>query len=361
MKFLLIFCILSIVLINVKCQYEVKQLNVLFRHGERTPDFFYPALPYTIKDFYPYGIGGLTNKGKSRAFEFGQFLREKYNSFLDTTYIPEEVESISSNFGRTKMTLQLVLAGLYPPNVNQTWNKNLNWQPIPTNYNDRTKDNIFQRRHICSKYLQERENVIKSPELAPKIASFKNLMNNMTILTGINITDLEHLYSLYANFVALQRMNFVLPNWTHNIFPEGQLYDAMIMNLKVQNYNDLIKKIHGGGIVRTMLENMQKSVTLEDNEIKSKINLYSGHDVNILALLSSLNLVEAHLPEFTSAVIIELLSLEEKYYVKIWYYTGIQSNLTELTIPNCSSPCSFKTFIQATKNIIPSDEEFKCI
>lgn len=68
----------------------------------------------------------------------------------------------------------------------------------------------------------------------------------MTILTGINITDLEHLYSLYANFVALQRMNFVLPNWTHNIFPEGQLYDAMIMNLKVQNYNDLIKKIHGG-------------------------------------------------------------------------------------------------------------------
>lgn len=72
-----------------------------------------------------------------------------------------------------------------------------------------------------------------------------------------------------------------------------------------------------GGIVRTMLENMQKSVTLEDNEIKSKINLYSGHDVNILALLSSLNLVEAHLPEFTSAVIIELLSLEEKYYVKV--------------------------------------------
>lgn len=71
-------------------------------------------------------------------------------------------------------------------------------------------------------------------------------MKNMTILTGRNMTDLEDLYSLYANFVSLQRMGFSLPSWAKNIFPKGKLYEAMIMNLRVQNYNDVIKKIHGG-------------------------------------------------------------------------------------------------------------------
>lgn len=33
---------------------------------------------------------------------------------------------------RTKMTMQVVLAGLFPPHgTAMEWNSNLNWQPIP--------------------------------------------------------------------------------------------------------------------------------------------------------------------------------------------------------------------------------------
>lgn len=360
MELLLIIVTLGAVAVDVNCKYEIKQINVIFRHGDRTPDILYPHLPYSAKDFYPFGIGGLTNDGKVRAFEFGEFLRKKYDSFLGTTYVSDDVQSLSSNFERTKMTLQLVLAGLYPPNTNQKWKKDLNWQPIPTNYNDRSKDNMFQRRHICSKYLDERKRILQSPKLSPILSSYQNLMKNLTILTGRNMTDLEDLYSLYANFVALERMGFSLPNWTANIYPKGKLYDAMILNLKIQNYNNLIKRIHGGGFVRTIIENM-KSVKIQSDNVYPKLNLYSGHDINVLGLLSSLNLVEPHLPEFTSAVIVELLSFESKYYVKIWYYRGTSSNLTELNISNCPSPCSLNVFIGAAKIVTPSEEEFKCI
>ena len=48
-----------------------------------------------------------------------------------------------------------------------------------------------------------------------------------------------------------------------------------------------------------------------------KIFLYSGHDINIMSLLSSLNLAEVHVTKFTSAVIMELFSVNNIYYIKV--------------------------------------------
>lgn len=50
---------------------------------------------------------------------------------------------------------------------------------------------------------------------------------------------------------------------------------------------------------------------------KTKIFLYSGHDLNVYAMLAALNVVKPHPPEFTSAVIIELYTIEEAYYVRV--------------------------------------------
>lgn len=35
----------------------------VFRHGDRTPDIVYPNMPYTDDDYFPDGVGGLTNVG----------------------------------------------------------------------------------------------------------------------------------------------------------------------------------------------------------------------------------------------------------------------------------------------------------
>lgn len=359
-EFLIIISILNLVSFSKQSTSDIIQLNVLFRHGDRTPDVFYPSLPYTRKEFFPMGIGGLTNNGKARAYDFGQILRKKYNDFLGTTYLPNEVQASSSDFDRTKMTLQLVLAGLYPPDSHQKWKEDLNWQPVSTNYIDRKKDHIFQRRHICQGYLNEREKILKSPKIAQRIASYKTLMKNMTLLTGRKMTDVEDLYSLYANFVALRAMGLNLPNSTQHLFPRGQLFDAMITTLEIQNYNDVMKRIHGGGFVRQISENMIAGKNITSGE-RPRIYLYSGHDINILALLSSLNLAKPHLPEFSSAVVIELLLIKGNYYVKIWHHLGIPAETKELKMPDCSSPCPLDVFLNSTKEMIPSDKEFKCI
>lgn len=81
--------------------------------------------------------------GKRREFALGRFLKDRYGAFLGDTYIAGSISALSSDYDRTKMSLQLVLAGLYPPNKLQQWNPNLNWQPIPAKYLRRYEDNLF--------------------------------------------------------------------------------------------------------------------------------------------------------------------------------------------------------------------------
>lgn len=78
-----------------------------------------------------------------REYVLGQFLRQRYDQFLGDVYRSEAVSAISSDYDRTKMSLQLVLAGLFPPSNLQRWNQDLNWQPIPAKYLRRYEDNLF--------------------------------------------------------------------------------------------------------------------------------------------------------------------------------------------------------------------------
>jgi hypothetical protein len=50
---------------------------------------------------------------------------------LGKIYTPDLLEAFSSDVNRTKASLQLVLAGLFPPVEEQIWETGLNWQPIP--------------------------------------------------------------------------------------------------------------------------------------------------------------------------------------------------------------------------------------
>ena len=76
-------------------------------------------------------------------------LRQRYGDFLGD-YRPEDVYAISSDYDRTKMSLQLVLAALYPPSDELTWNDDLDWMPVPTHFLPRELDVLFNL-DICPK------------------------------------------------------------------------------------------------------------------------------------------------------------------------------------------------------------------
>lgn len=65
-----------------------------------------------------------------------------------------------------------------------------------------------------------------------------------------------------------------------------------------------------------MFDNMK---AVQNSTSKTKIYLYSGHETNIAKQLIAFNVYKPHVPEFSSAVILELLQQDNQYYVKVIY------------------------------------------
>jgi hypothetical protein len=100
------------------------------------------------------------------------------------------------------MSLQLVLAGLYPPSrTSLEWNKDLNWQPIPFSYEDLDKDSLLLVRNPCPRYFEELERVMKE-DLAQTFIDNAKLFEELSNVTGLSIKTPDDIQSLYSTLKA---------------------------------------------------------------------------------------------------------------------------------------------------------------
>lgn len=61
---------------------------------------------------------------------------------------------------------------------------------------------------------------------------------------------------------------------------------------------------------------------------ETKIYLYSGHHSNLVTLLSAFGVYKFHIPQFSSAIMIELQSINNKYYVQVNYNLSSKNELS---------------------------------
>ncbi|KYN02993.1 Venom acid phosphatase Acph-1 [Cyphomyrmex costatus] len=324
----------------------LRLVSTVFRHGDRTMDRknreYYPNDPYNFRNFYPVGDGELTNAGKKRAYELGLLLRDKYENFIGNLYYPPNVYARSTWISRTKMTLQLVLAGLFPPEDIQKWNSELSWQPVDMIYFPMNEDDLLFSMK-CSEYNKAYKNVLQNAEVKKKIKQFEDLMKITSQYTGNNITSLVDLVSLYNILYAESSMGLTLPKWTQDIFPNGKLLDAALLFFELLSV-----------LLNRLINDMDKVI---NGTLNRRINLFSGHDINVSALLLALNISKHHFPQYTSCVIIELHEKNKKYFVKVLYYLGIPPKIIEVNISGCEVFCPYDKFIELTKSTTKAFEQ----
>lgn len=78
----------------------------------------------------------------------GRYLKNLYEDFLGDVYTEDYVDVRSTDVTRTKMSAQLVLAGLFPPSEIQLWNQDLVWQPIPVAYKTAAEEDVIRLGNV---------------------------------------------------------------------------------------------------------------------------------------------------------------------------------------------------------------------
>ncbi|XP_033365743.1 venom acid phosphatase Acph-1-like isoform X1 [Bombus vosnesenskii] len=349
-----------ILLVGSFCQvtdgdFSLELVQVLFRHGDRTPreKEISPVDYHNISIYEPWGLAQLTNEGKMREYRIGTMLKERYGKFLGDVYHPSDVYAYSTDHDRTKMSLQLVLAGLYHPTPLQTWNQNLSWMPIPIYYMPEKIDNIL-KPDLSPLYMKTVDEVRNTEEILRRLLSYRDLFKLLSEKTGLNITTTYMAYELYNQLVAKQTMNHLLPEWyTEEV--SKKLQDIVKIEYEIRSYTPLLKRLNGGVIIKRFIDNIRIN---EKRDRPRKIYLYSGHEVNVAAVVRALNLTEPEIPPYGSAIIFEKLKdLNNKVYIRMLFWNGVTNELKVYKISECDEICPIEKYLNIVNDLLPSDEE----
>nr|CAH7742768.1 unnamed protein product [Callosobruchus chinensis] len=331
------------------------------RHGARTPASTYPNDPYKNETFYPVGWGQLTNEGKLQLYEIGKFLRNRYGKFLGTLYSPDMYYTQSTGVDRTKASMQMVNAGLWPPEGDQHWGP-LEWQPVPVNAEPLDQDSLLLVRKPCPQYHIEKQKVMESDEVKTKMDAYRTLFTEMTEITGMEVKDFEDVQDVYTTLLAEEGFNLSLPEWTKDYYPD-KLYEPTVESYILNAYNDKMNRLKGGVFIKKVLNDWESKATGTLAPKERKAYLYGGHDSTIVNIMRSLKIWDTQFPRYGIMILFELLKDEKsgEYGIEIYLRNSTKVPPFQLTLPGCeSSFCPLSKVKELTKEVIPINWDEEC-
>jgi len=342
---------------------DVLYATLIFRHGARTPADTYPNDPHVNETFSPYGWGQLTNEGKRGLYETGQWLHARYNNFLGDTYHSDYVWAQTTGVTRTKMSMQLVLAGLYPPrNTPLEWNRRLNWQPIPVFSEPLEEDSLLLVRTPCPRYYEAVEEIYQLPEVKSEIEKNKILFDELTQHTGMPIKTPDDVQSLYSTLRAETEFGLRLPQWTRKYYPE-KLTNLTDLSYVYNIYTPELKQLKAGPFIQKLITEFEnkRDGTLKPKDLK--ISLYTGHDSSVVNILSGLNVWEKQFPAYGIMGLFELVKDKKSGEIGVQLYlrNSATSGAIPLTIPGCDHFCPLDKFVELASRSIPKERSAACL
>lgn len=354
----------------------LKLVQVVFRHGDRTPVNTYPTDPYKDPSNWPIGWGQLTNNGKERHYHLGHYLRQRYDAFLSETYSDKEVYVRSTDVDRTLMSAASNLAGLFPPKGDQRWDQSLEWQPIPIHTVPQAEDLLLSLSSECPLYDRLTGEFEASPTVQSLVATNKELFTYLTLHTGQNVSTIVDIEYLYDVLFIEDRFNMTLPAWTAEVYPD-KLRTLSDFSFAMKAYTKEMQRLRGGPLVKEMTNQMSSRVgwtspsssstsspsSLSSSAASRKLFMYSAHDVTLAAFLSALGVFNGIQPPYAAMVLLELHEPRPDHFVvQVWYknvsFDGMEPFL--LTVPGCDSTCPLERFLELTRPVVSDDVRAEC-
>jgi len=341
------------------------QVNILFRHGDRSPTKTFPTDPYK-ESSWPRGWGQLSKLGQERHLELGKFFRRRYPDLIGEYYHPWDIYVRSTDVDRTLMSAASNLAGLYPPKGNETWTSEiLGWEPLPIHTVPHSADNVLVRGNNCPRYnamCRELWTTRPTPEVVKENTEFadfwRDVRKNAGLAPQVELSDLWFI----SDALKIERLvGRKLPDWVDaSVFQH--LMEYQDLNFKMMVYNQTLARLSGGNLLNEMQNNMKAK--LKGHRTK-KVYVYSAHDDTVAPLLAALNVYNNLAPPYASAIMLELWETEKKDpFVRLFYRNDTSINPETplfLTIPGCTADCPWAKFLKSTRSSIPSNYAKECL
>lgn len=348
---------------------ELKFALVIHRHGERAPDEEELSLSdeqELIKNLtYIEGPEGLTNVGKRRAYQIGKYIRQRYgsqgNNLISDIYYQNEISLRSTDKERTKMTIQVAMAAVYPPKAEQQWDDGVGkvWQPVP--YSSVPLSEDYLRYYSNCHRFKELMTQAQEQALREEFAAYEDLVPFLVLKTGKNFTDnplyYQMLFDLFRSSIGL---GLDIPEWSKPLL--ARLSEAARLAYRMYFRDDEMKKI-GGGVLLHKFISMSKDI-ISNKPVPQRLHIFSAHDFNIGALMEVAQVKCDHsIPEYGAVFSLELYrsrSTGSYSVVPVYLPQAGESSAQMLRIIGCeSSPyCDFHKFHQNSKDFILPERDY---
>ncbi|XP_040278955.1 lysophosphatidic acid phosphatase type 6 [Bufo bufo] len=367
--------------------YELKLVQVVFRHGARTPlkpiphkeqvewtptlleapehtQFNYrvtdleggPQPPSPFEERYRSSKlkggafpGQLTTIGMQQMFSLGARLRRLYmeeRRFLSPVFNPSEVYVRSTNIVRNVESTRCLLAGLFQHKQDG---------PV-TIVTTEADDEILYPNYQGCKELK----VLTSGRmpLASSQPGMTDVLKKLHQDLNIDNTKQVDFFLLLDNLLAEQVHGFPF-----SIQYESHLQQSEQRVIDIVSYimgpNREVLKLCVGPFLHTLQGNMLETTRRSAKDTQPrKLFLYATHDVTLIPLLMAFGVFDQKWPPYAADITLELYQHRPS---KEWF-TRLSYNGKEQVVRGCSSGlCPLDQFLNALSEFVLSPEDYRTL
>ncbi|XP_047142451.1 lysosomal acid phosphatase isoform X1 [Hydra vulgaris] len=323
-------------------------VNLVYRHGARSPIEFFPNNQYINQ--WPVDPGMLTKVGMNMEFELGKFLKKRYieSSFINQSYIAKEVYIRSSDESRCLQSAETQLAGLYPPIGYQVWNENITWQPIPVHTVPGDVDPVLRSDDTyCPRLKKLLKQLTLKPEYIQKEHENQDFLRVLSNYSGMTV-NFTNLWIIDDAIKCEKAQGFKGPKWYKEVEKPLHELAAWIFLQEYNEVDDELGRLLGGNLLNLININMLKYFDSKSYDGIYKLTMYSGHDTSIMSLTAALN-VDITPPTFASCFMIELYQHSNgDLYVEMQFRNDTSGNTVPFKLKNCGFSCPLLEFLRLT-------------
>jgi len=357
--------------VNLK---TLKKVQVLYRHGDRSPLKSYPNDPYNDETkYWPKGPGQLTEIGKDQQYDLGQFLRQRYDGFMDKEYDMDEIHVLSSDTDRSLMSAEANLAGFYPKKLvltksegqaqRRSINNKLDIQLVPIHTVPKQSDKMLKMSAPCPRKQEAWSEYLKDSEEYKKIlADNREFLDFVGEKAGTPIKTIFSLTSVHDPLFCEQQHGLPLPDWANSTVME-RIAELRAIGFKfMYGGTTEIKRLKGGPLAKQMISNMEGDAQELGSSKSYKFHMYSAHDDTVAAVMSTMGVFDPQIPSYASTFIVELHQDEKtgKHFVDLFFRNTSAQSPFELHIPGCGTPCYLEEMSEVIAPFIPDNWEAEC-